>query len=433
MRLRAVLSLIALLPCAVIAAPSDDIKSLIDQGKAADAYQLGIQATREPSDELFDYYFGVAAVDSDHVAEGVEILKRYVDRHSDDSRARLELGRGYFLLEDNRRAREEFEAVKKTNPPPEVVANIDIFLEAIRQRETQRQAVLTGYVEAGGGHDTNVNGGVSNSNIIMPVLGNVIVDQTGLRAGDNFGRVAAGAQVIRPLSGGLGLFAGANYDARAYSRQTSFDLTTYNVAAGLSYTQGANLVRATLSWNSLEVDYSRFRDIRGLSGEWQYKLNPAQFIFLSGQVARFAYAGTNSIRDADFNAVGAGFRHAWDTTWQPAVTLSLNASEERNVNQRDDLSNERYVARASIDFKPHPRWLVTGGITYSTAHYSQPDAILGISRQDDYYAIDFSAAYMIMRDLSVRGELSLVDNHSNVALYAYRRNIAGVNLRYEFR
>ncbi len=64
MCLRAVLSLIALLPCAVIAVPSDDIKSLIDQCKAADAYQLGTQAAQLPSDELFDYYFGIAAVNS---------------------------------------------------------------------------------------------------------------------------------------------------------------------------------------------------------------------------------------------------------------------------------------------------------------------------------------------------------------------------------
>ncbi len=138
MRLRALAFLVALLPCAVTAAPSDDLKSLIDQGKAVDAYALGKQTAREPSDELFDYYLGLAAVDSGRTAEGVGIRKRYVDGHPNDHRARLELGRGYFLLDDNRRAREEFEAVKKSNPPPEVVANIDLFLVAIRQRETQR-------------------------------------------------------------------------------------------------------------------------------------------------------------------------------------------------------------------------------------------------------------------------------------------------------
>ena len=53
--------LVSCLPSVAIAAPSDDIKSLIDQGKAADAYQLGTQAAPLPSDELFDYYVGVAA------------------------------------------------------------------------------------------------------------------------------------------------------------------------------------------------------------------------------------------------------------------------------------------------------------------------------------------------------------------------------------
>jgi len=64
--LRAALIFAALLPGVVAGAPSDDIKSLIDQSRAVDAYDLGKRGTRIASDDFFDYCFGIAAADSRH-------------------------------------------------------------------------------------------------------------------------------------------------------------------------------------------------------------------------------------------------------------------------------------------------------------------------------------------------------------------------------
>src|ERR1043165_9183158 len=103
-------------PLAVFAAPADDVKALIDQGKAAEAYALGKQHPDQLGNPAFDFYYGVAAIDAGHAGEGVLALERYVANFPANHAGRLELARGYYVLGDDARAREEFDAVLKTNP-----------------------------------------------------------------------------------------------------------------------------------------------------------------------------------------------------------------------------------------------------------------------------------------------------------------------------
>ena len=102
---------------ATFAAPADDIKALIEKGDSKAAYELGRKYPDQLGEPAFDFYFGVAAIDSGHAGEGVLALERYVVNFPDNHNARLELARGYFVMGDDQRAREEFNNVLKLNPP----------------------------------------------------------------------------------------------------------------------------------------------------------------------------------------------------------------------------------------------------------------------------------------------------------------------------
>lgn len=420
---------------AVAAAPSDDLKLLLDQGKAQEAYELGKRIVRQTGDILFDRYFGVAAIDTGNVSEGVRLLEEYLKAKPDDLVARLELARGYFLLNDNARARTEFEAVKNhvPPPPPEVIANIDTFLEQIRGREAALKTAVTGYLEGGIGYDSNVNGGVGDRNIFLANLGNVTVDGAGVKTADSFTRWAGGAQVNYPRSPSMALFAAANFDARLHRNDTDFDQLTSGLSAGLTYVRERNLYRASLFTNRLEVNNVRYRNIAGLNGEWQHQLTPARSMFLSGQWAHFDYSGDNSVRDADFSAFGLGLRQAWNTMWQPALTISVNSGREKNIRLRDDLSKNSTGMRLGLDLTPKQNWTVGAGLTYQEIWHFQPDALLLTKRNDDYAALDVAVTHSVSRNLSVRGELLFSETRSNIALYRNKRDIATVNVRYDFR
>src|SRR3954470_19677192 len=127
------------LPLAAAAAPADEIKALSEQGKAAEAYALGKKYPEELGNPAFDFFYGVAAIDAGHAGEGVLALERYIANFPDNQAARLELARGYYVLGDDARAREEFDTVLKTNPPVTVQANVQRFMDAIRARESRYQ------------------------------------------------------------------------------------------------------------------------------------------------------------------------------------------------------------------------------------------------------------------------------------------------------
>lgn len=417
------------------AATADDIRDLLAKGNARGAYELGKKHPDQLGNPAFDFHFGVAAIDSGHAGEGVLALERYTVNFPDNFNARLELARGYFVMGDDQRAREEFNAVLKTNPPASVTANIDRFLDALRARESAYRTTSSVFIETGIGHDTNVNGGVSSSNINLPVFGNVAIGQSGVKTHSNFGWLAMGGQISHPLSPGFALFAGGQLDSKfnISTRAEQFDQGNFLVSGGMSYFKDRNFYRLTASQSEVSVDQNTFRRVSSLSGEWLHQIDELQTISPFVQTARFSYTGNNRPRDAEFYAAGIGYRKAFIDKWQPLLTISANAGNEHNTESRPDLGRDIYGARIALAITPAPKWALSAGGTYQKSRYAGPDALLATTRRDNYYAADVVASYAYTRELSLRAELLLSKNEANLELYSYRRDILALKLRYDFR
>jgi hypothetical protein len=417
------------------AAPADEVKALLDRGDAAGAYALGKKHPDQLGNAVFDFHFGVAAIDSGHAGEGVLALERYVVNFPGNLNARLELARGYFVMGDDQRAREEFDAVMKTKPPAAVAANIERFLDALRSRESAYRTTAGLFVEAGYGYDSNVNGGVSSANINLPVFGNVVVGQAGVKTHSSFNWLAVGGQISHPVAPGLAVFANGQADGKFNNsgEAQSFDQGNFVVSGGVSYFRDKNFYRLTASHSEVSVDYNRFRNIDSLSGEWLHQIDELQTIGPFVQTAQFAYTGNNRVRDAEFHAAGIGYRKAFIGKWQPLLTVSVNTGKEHNTEGRPDLGREMYGGRVALAITPAPKWALSVGSTYQKSRYDGPDALLGTVRRDDYYAADVTASYAYARNLSLRAELLASRNDSNLELYAYRRDILTFKVRYDFK
>ena len=116
---RATVGLIAFAPFLLHAAPADDMKQMLETGRAAEAYALAKKHPDLLGDPTFDFYLGVAAGETGHAGEAVLALERYILQHPDNVAARLQLARAYFVLGEDARAKEEFDALRGLNPPAE--------------------------------------------------------------------------------------------------------------------------------------------------------------------------------------------------------------------------------------------------------------------------------------------------------------------------
>jgi hypothetical protein len=417
------------------AAPVDDLRTAVEAGDSAAAYArhcaTSIDAPERPPE--FDLWCGVAAVDIGRSGEGVLALERYVLQFPDDARARLELARAYFYAGDDVRSREEFEAVARSLPPPEVQAGIDRYLAALSDREARYRGRRLAFVEVGGGYDSNANAGVAQADIGLPVLGPVTVDDFGVRKGSAFGWLAAGAEIRHPLSAGLTVNASVYGGGTFYGSASEFNLANYGAALGAAYRADRNEYSLAYAHGEIALDGSRYRWTDGVGFEWRRQISELSSFALAPQYARIGYDGDNAARNADLTAFSASYRQVWLRRWQPVLNATVFYGDEHNRESRGDLG--RGIRGASVDLtvSPSPFWALNAGVAYAQSDYDAPIPLLDVTRRDRNLGLSLGAIYLVNRNLSVRAEYRYAKNTSNLELYEYTRQVGVLKVRYDFK
>ena len=425
-------SIMALAPV-LHADPVEDIKSLLANGNARAAYQYGKNHPDELGNPTFDFYFGIAAIDDGHAGEGVLALERYTINYPENLGARLELARGYFVMGDDQRARQEFYAVRETNPPASVVANIDRFLAAMNDRESNYRLSLNGFIEGAAGLDTNANGGLGNAVINLPGFGDVTVADEGLSARTGFQSLAAGGQIAKPLAPGFAFFARGRLDGRFHRTAQQFDQNNVSGSTGFAYVKNKNSYRTALSYSRLTVDDNLFRNVGDVSFEWHHLVNELNSIQLLAQHARLRYPGANEARNANFSMLGLGFRKAFIRAWKPQATASVTGGVERNIEERPDLGRSLVGSDIGLAIAPASKWTVSTSASFLNSLYQAEDLLTLTRRKDHFYGLNTVAAFAYTRRMTFGAEFLLARNDSNLALYEYNRGLLTFRIRYEFK
>ncbi|HEX4859276.1 MAG TPA: hypothetical protein VFV17_09665 [Usitatibacteraceae bacterium] len=413
--------------------PVDELRVLFESGRSGDAAAFGLKHPHLLGQPDFDYFYGMALIDSGQPAKGVLALERHLLHRPDSLAARAELGRGYFLMGDLQRSREMFGEVLSRNPPADLRQRAEDFLAAIRQRESAWRTSWSGHVEIGGGHDGNANSGVASDLINVPLFGAVTIDPTGRQQGDRFGHLAAGLQLNVPISPAWSAFAALGADARQYRDVGVFDQRNSSVAAGVTNQRGDNQWRLSVNTGRLDVDAQKYRTLGALTLDLTRKIGPASTVSAYLQGADIRYEGENRIRDARLAAVGAQIRKAFDGSWKPLLVLGFNGGREDNRRDRDDLDRRLIGSVVSTALTFSPRWGSALTAQAQRSRYGADDALFQARRDDHYRSLEWSIGNALSTNWSARVEVSRIVNSSSVPLYAYARNQVGFKLRYDVR
>lgn len=435
------------------AAPADEIRSLLEQNKVQEAYQLGRATPELLGDPAFDFFYGIAAIDAGRPGEGVLALERYILVFPNNGDARFQLARGYFILGEDQRARDEFETLLPNSAGDQKVA-IDRYLDAIRTRESRYQPTAKAYVEAGLGVDTNINAGLSSGatpqipglGMLPPVSSNSV----SAREQDTFLTASAGVQGTYPVSPGIALYGAGGVDTRRYlgGNNDVYDQHSLGVTGGVSFLKERNLYKAGTFLSQSWVDNQSYLLSYGLNAEWGHQLDQFNRLTLGAQLARFDYddmyiyltknkAGGSvfsqtTVRNSDFVGVSGAWSHALAMLYQPVVTVSGNYGEESNQRNRTDLSRNIYGARVSFVMTPAERWGVSAGIGYQESKHREIFTTGSEKRHDTSWSLDGALSYFYTKQFSVRAEAQMLDQSSNIGLFRYSREVVSVKGRYEF-
>ena len=413
--------------------------ALMKQGKAAEAYALLEPFEFEQSGNIkFDYLLGIAALDSGKPDKATIAFERVLAIDPNFAGARVDMGRAYFALGDFTRARTEFETVLTQNPPAAAKVTIDNYLAAIEKQESAKKTKTTGYFEATVGHDTNVNFATSQSQIAVPALGNLIftLNQTGVKAPDDYLGFGLGGEVSHQVNPTLGLYAGADVRSRSNSTQDRFDSISLDARAGIAMGEGANVFRLGVLGGKFELDGKNNRDTDGVNAEWRHLINPANQLSAFGQYARYRFEPTISVNNFDQSTIGANWLHIINDG-KGLVSASLFTGDE-NAPERADGGKRFSGLRLGGQVQLNEKTELFAGLGAQFSKYQLANAAFSsptesLTRDDKQYDANLGLNWHYDKAWTVRPQISHIRNNSNIVIYKFDRTDVSITIRRDFK
>ncbi len=431
-RLRA-FCLIGLLGCSSPPALADSQlqQLLLDQEYVA-AWQRAQSLEAElAGDPAFDFLYAQAALAAGKADYAVFALERVLLQQPDHHRARAELARAYYHSGNWDAAERHFQRVLAINPPANVRANIQQFLDAIERQRSLLSSRWSAFVELRSGYDSNVNSATTETTVSTPAFGVIPLSASSTEQSDHFLDKNAGFIWQKPLAKTRGLFATLQYrDRENFDTQTS-DLRSIGVSAGPMFAVAGGRLTVPLNAQTLYLANERYRNLLAVSANWLRPLTAEDDVTLFAQLGSIKYPG-QSARDVDTALLGIGWDHRLA---EPEVAFSLSAylgDEDTQSSAAQQNGKDYYGVRLAADWAFRTDHSLYANLTGQWSQHDAQDAVFAVTRKEDFAQLVLGWAYEIAQPWTLSVELSAIENNSTIALYEYDRRQVLLGVKYRF-
>ena len=410
--------------------PSDEIQRRLDAGEPLAAWAVAEPMLLEHAgDPQFDFVAGLAALEAGQPQHALMAFERVLLLQPANHRARLELARAYFLLNDHAAARREFQAVQTAGPPPNVRRRVDNFLAEIRRRESAQRLQLNGYAELRAGWDSNVASATADSSIEIPAIGVVTLSDN--EASDRFLDKNAGLTLVRPLDKRRALFLDLAYRDRENVTTQAYDIRSVGLSTGLAWAVEQNLLRLPVQYQVLYLANRKFRELAAVGAEWSRELDASNQLLAFGQIGRIRYPD-DAVRDVDLFLLGGGWSHRYD-----GLPLLLSASaylgdEAARASGGDANGRFYFGTRLGAQWSGIPRHTPYVGLTWQRSVYDAANPVFRRTRNEDFAELRLGWSWQPRPLWTFTAEANVVNNAANIGLYEYRRRQFSLGARYQF-
>lgn len=410
-------------------------KILIQEGKSAEAYSLLEPFEFEQAGKVeYDYLLGTAALNSGKPGKATLVFERVLAMEPRYVGVRADMARAYFEMGDYARSKIEFETILVLqNLPPGIREQAQKYVAVIDKGLEVPATSYTGYIDAGFGHDSNVNSSTKQSPILFTNGGILYFpDPSALPKGDTYRALALGGEVNHKIGEKLSVYGGVDVRGRSYTKYSDANYATLDGRAGLGYGGGAHLLRIGLIGGRYFVADKASRDTAGLTGEWRYALDSSNQLSMNGQYAQYRFDNTaQTTEDYNQNMIGAGWMHAF-AGGKSVLVMNANTGSEHDVNGRADGGKRYYGLRMTGQSAVTDKTgaFISAGATVGNYNRLNPNFLL--LRKDKLYDATLGVSIQIHKLWSLRPQLSYMKSVSNVPFYQFSKTDLSLNLRRDF-
>ena len=405
--------------------------ALEQKGQMAEAYALlAPQLPTRAGDVDYDYAFGVAATDTGHSADAILAFQRVLAVQPGNAQARAEIARAYARAGDAESARAQFDTVLDDPSIPDPVRQR--FNRIVRDLDTVRSGGatdVTGFVEASGGYDGNINTATNLTSITLPIfsfLGPASLSGAAVSQDGGFGGVAGGISVRTPLSAQTSLFASLLGDSRFNTRNSDFDQVSGTGTAGIAHTlANRDVLSLSGQYQEFWLGGDHYRTAYGAIGQYTKRLAGGRALSFGLQYYRLDYA-SDPLRDAD--------RYSASISYAGRIALISLSGGKEQVRERsaDNLSNGFVGLRGGIEKPLSSTLAVVMGAGIEGRWHDADDPLFLKARRDTQLDGSLAVKLLVTRTVYLKPGVSYTRNFSNIDLYDYRRFTATLAIRADF-
>jgi hypothetical protein len=409
----------------------EEMKSLVDQDKFQKAYELATESLDQfEGDPEFDLYYAIAAIDTGRLSEGIFALDRILLLKPDNSVAKLELARAYFLIGQFEKSKYLFEQVRSLNPPENVSIRIAQFLAMIDQRTTVSDTKFSSFVEVWAGYDSNINSGPDSQATL------VALTESALGRGDMFSQLKLGGSVEHQYSADGALNFSINADLRYYDTEPTQDYRNITVSGGHTWYQQDQQYLLNFVAQQYSLDYEDYRDLLGVNLGWNKQLSKNSVLKSFIGVNQLSYDDA-SWKDATQTSAGLNFLYGGEGSWDPIYFAGIFVGEEdpktSGILADGQVDRVFYGGNLGVQLSPVSNATLTPALTYQSSRYQGDDWIYGIKRKDDLILFNLNLTWQLDKSWVALANYSYTEADSNIELYGYDRQQIMVGIRYNFQ
>ncbi len=408
----------------------EEARRLIADGRAAEAHRLlaprEIEMAGQP---LFDYLFGVAALDSGHMAEAISAFGRVLAATPEAASARLELGRALFESGDRAAARRQFDWLLSQRPAPSVQAAAAAYLRAM-DRPARAAGSWTRTFEFGGGYDSNANASTNERTFL-----GIMLDPSNVETPSAFGTASFSVGNVRPVGERSRAVAVARIGHRWNADADFVDQTIATLDTAFDFGDGPTIFSLGIGghYGLLDGEAHQWGASADLGVTHRYDSGwQARVLLRTGMLRYDENFGTLSVLDADRHLGAISLQRARDGR---GFGFTAFAGRDDPREPGSAFANDR----RGLQFNSFSQSAAGNGVQlrigYQDVDYdNRPGFFFGRDRADQIMSATITG---VIGDwpapmLKLLPVISWISNDSNIPLYEYIRFEFGLTLQRSF-
>jgi tetratricopeptide (TPR) repeat protein len=391
---------------------------------------LNAHLAERAADPDFNYALGLAAIDSGRVAESILAFQRVLAVQPGNAEARAELAKAYALSGDVDTARAQFDTVLQDPSLPDPVRQrFTQFSKTFTKQINGGGSDVTGFVDASGGYDSNINTATDLSSVTIPLFaafGPGALSGNARASDDQYIEGQAGLSGVTAISRQDRVFGSVLGSYHGNFGTAAFNQANATGTFGLAHSF-ANRDTVSLSGQVQQfwLGDKSYRQAVGAIGQYTHALSGGRALSASAQFFRFNY-DNQPLLDANRYAFALSYAER-----KFVLSGSMGKEQTRQIagdNQSNWFGDGSIAAELPISNKA----AFVGGAGFDLRRYDAPDPLFLMKRHDERVDVSAGIKLAVAKNLTVRPRVIYTRNFSNIAIYDFKRVTASVGVRFEF-